>query len=543
MEARPDSALLYLACLSDSVLELEPEETRMYYQMLTVMAHDKSYHRHTSDSLINTIVRFYDNYGNLYKKMEAYYYLASVYRDLNDAPRAIKIFQQVADLGKNTTEYNLLDKTYSQMGILLAFQGLPEEAEKAGRKELAYSILNKDSIGTGYALRNIGRTFHARQQIDSALHYYQQAYERSPASLKNAILIEMPSVYYDNKEPDKAKVLILELFDKQIYFSNNWLLLGEIYQQEQQPEKARYCFGKALHKSTISQVRVAYQKLFEVEKQLGNNSQALDYAAKYVLYQDSINKKTKTETVAKIQALYNFQLYEEEHDTLLAKNQNNRLWIFILSLALLLLFGSGYYYFKWLGWKKEKVIRQERKLRFLEEMKHQQSLNFIEENKLILADLEMQKEEAAKEKDIFKQRLIATEKRLVEYSNRKAIALQDERSLLETNLKDLDIYHFFHQANEDGSIIKNEEKWKQLQMAIDTTYYKFTDRLQMLYPNLSEIELRICYLIKISIPLKDIASTVGRSSSAITNARLRLYKKLKGKEGKAEDLDRFILDL
>lgn len=46
MVAQPDSALLYLTSLPDSTLQAEPEETRMYHALLTIMANDKLYHRH-----------------------------------------------------------------------------------------------------------------------------------------------------------------------------------------------------------------------------------------------------------------------------------------------------------------------------------------------------------------------------------------------------------------------------------------------------------------------------------------------------------------
>lgn len=50
-------------------------------------------------------------------------------------------------------------------------------------------------------------------------------------------------------------------------------------------------------------------------------------------------------------------------------------------------------------------------------------------------------------------------------------------------------------------------------------------------------------LIKISIPVKDIAKILGRSTSAITVARIRLYKKIHGEDGSAEMMDKFIADL
>ena len=86
MNTRPDSALTLLESIADTLAML-PEETRMYHQLLTIQAKDKLYITHTSDSLINRIVAFYEEYGNIDRLMMAYFYQGSTYRDMNDAPR------------------------------------------------------------------------------------------------------------------------------------------------------------------------------------------------------------------------------------------------------------------------------------------------------------------------------------------------------------------------------------------------------------------------------------------------------------------------
>ena len=99
VETAPDSALHYLSLLKDSI-RCEPEETQMYYHLLTIKAEDKLYTRHISDSLINLIVKFYNKYGDKNKQMEAYYYQGSVYRDLHDAPSALDAFHEVISRSK-----------------------------------------------------------------------------------------------------------------------------------------------------------------------------------------------------------------------------------------------------------------------------------------------------------------------------------------------------------------------------------------------------------------------------------------------------------
>lgn len=58
MDARPDSALALLETLADSMSNA-PQETQMYYRLLTIKAEDKLYMPHTTDSVILSIVDYY----------------------------------------------------------------------------------------------------------------------------------------------------------------------------------------------------------------------------------------------------------------------------------------------------------------------------------------------------------------------------------------------------------------------------------------------------------------------------------------------------
>ena len=127
MNTRPDSALILLEGMADCIHTF-PEETQMYWHLLTIQAKDKQYITHTSDSLINHIVEFYEKHDDKAKRMMAYYYQGRVYRDMNDAPQALKAFQRAEEL--KISDKELLTKVYSQMGYLFAYQGLYDEAIK-----------------------------------------------------------------------------------------------------------------------------------------------------------------------------------------------------------------------------------------------------------------------------------------------------------------------------------------------------------------------------------------------------------------------------
>ena len=116
-DTNPEEARPLLDRLRDS-LSLFDEEQHMYYDLLDLKVNDKMYVRHTSDSLIKRITAFYETYGDRDKLLESYYYMGRVYRDLNDAPEALKYFQKALDVAGDTRKYRLLSNVYSQMGTL-----------------------------------------------------------------------------------------------------------------------------------------------------------------------------------------------------------------------------------------------------------------------------------------------------------------------------------------------------------------------------------------------------------------------------------------
>ena len=139
-DTNPEEALPLLDRLRDS-LSLFDEEQRMYYDLLDLKVNDKVYIRHMSDSLIKRITAFYETYGDRDKLLESYYYMGRVYRDLNDAPEALKYFQKALDVAGDTKRYVLLSKVYSQMGMIYDYQNVYEEAIRMYEKAAQYKLL------------------------------------------------------------------------------------------------------------------------------------------------------------------------------------------------------------------------------------------------------------------------------------------------------------------------------------------------------------------------------------------------------------------
>lgn len=543
--AHPDSALAYLATLKEEIKN-EPKETQMYYNLLTIKAQDKAYIYHTSDSLIKITTEFYENYGDSDKLMEAYYYLGSTYRDMNDAPQALKAYQDAVEIGKNSKRHEILAQIHGQMGKLFAYQGLYDESIKANQNALQYSLLEESRSQIPLAKRNIARMYASKEKTDSALIYYKEAYktalEIKDEGIMENILGEIGCLYYDMGKIDSSKIMLQKVLANKKNPTNALLNLGIIHQHFNQTDSAEYYLNKTIELGDIYKQRTAYKYLAKIEAYKKNYQKALKYAFKCLELRDSVEIMTKTEAIGKIQALYNYQNIEKDKDKLLLKYESKRAQVYQLFFILTSVIAGSFFIIVFSRKKKQIIIEQERKLRQLKEKQYTESLEYIEDNKRKQKILESQLYEIEEEKDSLSKQLIETQKELLELSNQQVIVARNEKNLLESSFKQSRIYLLFHKSD-DETIKITEENWNELQMEIDKTYHNFTDKLYTLYPQLSLVELRICYLIKISMQVKDIARLLNRSKSAISIARTRLYKKIHGTEGSVEMMDKFIIDL
>lgn len=566
LDTNPDSARFYLASISSNIPE-EPEETRMYHALLTLRAEDKLYVRQTSDSLIKSIVTYYNKQGDAAKRLEAYYMLGRIYRDLDEPLEALKAFQEAADLGKKAQQYDLLGRVYEQKMYVFSYQNLLAEASEMANKSYDYYCMQKDTIGITYALRNKARLYSKINQKDSMEICYQKAvriaFNAKDTLTAYSILRELAAILadlhrYDDSE--KALAYIPEKSKKEnaITLYN----IARIHLYRQQEDSARYYLLKALqakYNKNIYLQKSIYQQLSSLSEKQGEVAQALRYERTCAMLKDSIAAITQTEAIYKIHALYNYQKIKQEKDRLLLQNEHQQK---LLYLSLLILLGIGIL----ISWGirqfkqyKQNVAQQKKELANLrvelerEKETEQKQEHELQKNQTKIEELELLIETARKERDEKTETCQQLQRQIsqLEISNRhirlnmdeKALARQ-EKELRKQEMRQSAIYLWFHEESHWEHIPEAAPQWEELRNLIKDCFPQFIVRLHTLYPKISEMELRTCFLLKLEIPLKAFPKIMNKASaSAISNLRIRLYKKLFNKEGTASELDEFIADL
>lgn len=404
MNQYPDSARKLLIAFRDSLAGL-PEETGMYYHLLSVKANDKSYVRHTSDSLILRIVRYYERQTDRDKLMESYYYAGRVYRDLQDALHALEYYQKAIDVSGDTKRYDIVYLIYSHLGGLLTYQNAYEQAMAVLEVLHKYAILAKDSSQLYAPYRDMARVYSVVGKTDSALIYYQKAYQLTKETKDDietsGVLVEQSGIYLDLNWYDEALACLRAALSNSIDRDRKhvYSLLGDYFFHINELDSSAYYYQKGLNSDNLYVQQAAYRHLTLIEKRKSNESEAALYFKGWLNIRDSIRKITPTESVCKAQALYNYQKINAENRRLKLENAQKKLFIAEILTAGLLLLGGICFLIRRVRRKKEAVLQQEKSLREEKEAQYKESLASIEENNKEIERLSLRLQKAEKEKD------------------------------------------------------------------------------------------------------------------------------------------------
>ena len=547
MNTRPDSALTLLEATTDTLAML-PEETRMYHQLLTIQAKDKLYITHTSDSLINRIVSFYEEYGNSNRLMMAYFYQGSTYRDMNDAPRALKAFQQAVDL--NVPNLDLLAKTYNQMGTLFMYQGLHDEVIRVNRKAIeAYLSLGKQNK-ISYAQRDIARMYDIKNMPDSALHYYKEACHTAlndnDSIRHDGLLSEMSGFLYKNGNLHDAKHILMRM-EQSKYIRNKahiYSILGHIYNDLQLWDSAYYYKTKVLENGSLDKAYSSYVGLAHLEQRKGNFEKAYETLQKAIRLNDSIHRTTQTEAIAKINALYNYQHTEAENTCLMLEKEKQKNWTLAMLILLISIISISAGIIFRQKQKKEQALSRAEKRRRLEEERYQSSQAAIRDNEQKIKELDLLLENAKRKNDHLQQELFEVQQQKLKAHNEAIVQWNKEQKIRLTAFKTSDIYKEILQASKDEEMnmtpLKQPDKWAIIQEHIDSIYPDFTGRLHKLCPSLSDTDVQVCYLAKMGITPSGIGRVLKLSRQAISNIRKRIMQKIGAATDEMSNFDHFI---
>ena len=513
----PDSACALLASYAADTAD-EPLYVRMYYRLLCIKAKDKAYIVHTSDSAILPVVAYYERHKRLPHLPEAYYYAGRVYSDLGDAPQALAYFQRALDaMHEDEDRVNMTVKklVLSQMGTLFKRQNLYPEALDVYRQSFQCKILLQDSVGMIYSNRDIGQIYMFLEQRDSALYYYQRAYQLSlllgEKYLGNGVQILMARLYTEEGSYEAAhRSLQIALQDVSKYDrSATYSIAARYYHFTNNIDSAEWYYHKSLLYGLLDVKEMANRGLASIALSQGKTVPAAQYLYQALLLGDSIRKLTKTDEVRSAHSHYNYQLREQENQRLKLQNLRQRQTnVAILVMFVLFACGGTLYYLH-----RRKVMRL--RLQVAEQLQaeaYRNSVQYQEDTRRRISQLEEQLQSASHQ---------------LTDSESRCRQLTDEKQLLAHTLR----------------CLEEEEQRRRLMKQRFSVSDACLRKLTTGPVRVSRQELRVSLLIRADFSIKSIAAFLHLTPTAVTSIRRRLSVKFSLPESSPQAWDEFVRSL
>ena len=541
IEDHADSAQVLLEAFDTSDASTA---NRMYHRLLLAKVSDHLNQLDATTEEAEQLVTYFEDDGDEHLLPIAYYYGGRICAEADNVPQALDYFHK-AELLLTAKDDNpaLLSKVYSQMGYLFVYRNMFEEARACSQKSYELDKAIRDTIGMIYNLRDIGISYKWADQEKDALPYFyeakQLANETQDVFMQTSISLQLSGTYLDINELDSAKKYGLPLFNTiaQTDSSAVLSLVCEIYYKVNNLDSAAY-YSQLLLKHGRKDAQCYAHKILTEVSLLNNNTQnALQHYREHQELKYQIDKANSTEEIAQANSAYNYHKKESENYELRIKNGRKEKMLLLLIVATIVLVLVFFLFFN------RYRHRQATKLKELERIKNdlfQQSEEYRQQSRQRIAELEVQLQVAGTANDNLRQQL-ENEKGKLEASLEMAILKERESKQSLQIIRDSNVYgRILRLTNEGSPQTISDDDWQELATVINQECDGFTQRLYGLCGKMSELEYRVCLLIKADTDLNKVAEILIKAQPTISTTRSRLYQKAFGKKGSAKDWDAVI---
>jgi len=521
-DSDPEKALSMLDSLEIEIRD-ESDYVKNKFDLLHIRLNDKAYKMPTSDIMIKKLVTYFESNGSDAEKQEVYHYAGSVYRDLQDTPRALEHFFKSLDYASSNPEECdsvMLCNTYSNINYLQYKVQNYTESLKAAIKEL--EISKKTNTDPLIPFSHLGTSYQALEKYKEAESAYDSIYARIIRSKKELeyqdFLVSLLYHYSEMKSMSKANDCINMVrggaLEKTLSYA---LAMGEYYRALGMADSAAVYFGRILEEGTDVLVKYdAAKLLFKMYINVGDAEKARLYAAAYMVYSDSLDFGKRQELAATVNNAYQYHLDQKREQDLKEEKERYKSISVIVFLAGALIASVTY------------ILNFKRKQRHLKEVAALSSelQRVSDDDKKLREDIKRKEKDLAEsmaslkrsssELDDVKKKLQRVNQELLENND---VLKKTEEQLEEKKEQNKTFIKLLHQSEFEGkaedviravraaSKGKKEmtlAEWKQLYKAVDELYPTFHETILKQHRRVSDKEMQVLYLIRIGLSKQQI---------------------------------------
>lgn len=531
IETAPKQALKELDSIDVARLN---NTNKHYYNLLKIKASDKAYIKHSSDSLINTVVNYYESHSNNNLYPEALYYAGRVYCDLGDYPTALANFQNALDLlPDNDQNRHLRGNVLSQTGRLLSDLKLHSQAIPYLIEVLKLDSIERDTFNLAFDNQLLGYTYLNSKNINEAERHFKRASKLSEVlsiTDKANIDVNLAAVKFTKGEIDSALALIrplpksvsIDCLDYTLSYAAKIYLKAGItdtaFMYAQQLSKMPHTFNRISgYEIMLSPEMKSFIQSDSLYLQLNKYRQIID---------DYFDTYESQETLIQ-NSFYNYQVHQRAHA--MAESSNARLKNIVTALIIITLFlCSIILYFRNHANKKSIQLNISlNKIRTLNKIIREQNASETTSHPELsreIKNFELSKLEMRKQ--------LQTEFQNIQDKSPKHITIP--QTILQS-----EAYQNLQNIIATQKVISdNSQFWNELEQTIAIASPDFIKNLRRLIGNkITQNDIRMALLIKCGVTPTQMTYLFGRTKGTISYRRENLCEKILGEKFGAKAVD------
>lgn len=382
--------------------------------------------------------------------------------------------------------------SYTNLGLVYRLQN-PDSAKYYYEKVINAPLLPDGTLTRLQAEFNLGNVYFDQKDYDKALSAYQHVHQVSlHEKIPEGIIVSMSGIAGIYSKQNKVAEAIKLLNEAILYFEKTG--------------------------NTDIVVRLK-QNIIECYRKEGNYKEIDRLYSNIMHLRDSLMDANRQANIQNLEFFYQNKKKELQNKQLAAELRLAKLssafWLVIFLMVSCCSIGMLAYYQKNLKQKHQSLKDLEEQIHMEEERNNSKTQH--------AKDLEKKMAEKQKELSSLSYQLRSLKYEMT-LSNGNATA-KDIESLVNTS------------TNSNG-----KNYWENLTIKFNIIYPGFTDKLTSSYPNLNTNDIQFCLLMKLNLPLKDIANILNISQHSLYKRKYRLAEKMK-LDGKDKDLYSVIQNL
>jgi tetratricopeptide (TPR) repeat protein len=523
----------------------DKEKDKLYYSALISKGRilDRLDKYSLSLAFLDTAMNYFQQKGDSLSVKEIASVQASVYTSLGKYPNALSAHQRalhIAEIEKDTVAMIL---EYAKIGTMYMRMESFERAYNHFRKGMSISENYQRTNAYKTLLNSMAGYFNRKRVFDSAEMFYLKGLAVTKKLNKMDDLagsyLNIGNLYCRKGQFEKGKAnfdTALAIFtdlgmeaNKAIVYNSYSTMYGVLGEQDSSLHYAMLSLSIGRKTNNSRRIKTSLYRIAAAYDKMGNYRRSLEYAKKFIFYNDSVTSAETRAKVAELEAKYEAAKKERNIIRLRAERKAQKdkelklLIVFISIVIILVLIVIG-------------VLQKRNKDKKIYEQKQ----------------LVQQKQKALTEAELEKSKLKENElKNEIQYKSKQltthALNMMQKNTLMQEILDEIELLGKRGTDNKNSfnklkllikKNLRSENDWELFKLYFEDVNKTFYEELAKINNDLTTNDLKLCALLKLNMNIKESASVLSIEPASVKTARYKLRKKLHLKP--EEDLVEFI---